>query len=377
MPLQLPSLVKETFTTTGTGTITLAGAVSGFRAFTADMIDTDTVPYMMADAQTGWVNWEIGIGTLSTGAGTLARSVLLSSNANALVNWGAGTKFVWAIMPGETQAGKNVQMFTASGTWTKPIGAQLVNIVAIGRGGGGGSGRRGAAASVRTGGGGGGAGGLGMLTLSASILGATEAVTVPAVASGGAAIGADNTNGNAGGSAFEVTSFGAWLSVGGAQGGAGGAAAAAAGGFGGSAMCTFAGGTGATSDNVGGAGPAGGSTFNIGGVGGGAGGGITAANAANNGGAGGSSCGGTSPFIAGTAGTAPGGAGGNGGGAATGNPIGGSGGGGGAGGTTVGGNGGNGANYGGGGGGGGASLNGNNSGAGGNGGPGLLIVYAK
>jgi hypothetical protein len=83
--------VKETSTTTGTGTITLAGAVAGFRTFASVLSNTQTCPYVIEDPGTG--SWETGIGTYS--GGTLARSVSQSSNANALVNFGAGTKYVF------------------------------------------------------------------------------------------------------------------------------------------------------------------------------------------------------------------------------------------------------------------------------------------
>lgn len=85
--------VKETTTTTGTGAITLAGAVSGFQAFSAVCSVADTVPYTIA-GQTG-TEWETGIGTYS-GANTLTRTtVLSSSNAGSAVNFSAGTKDVF------------------------------------------------------------------------------------------------------------------------------------------------------------------------------------------------------------------------------------------------------------------------------------------
>ena len=82
--------VKETTTTTGAGTVTLAGAVSGFRAFSAVCANADTVPYEID----GGSEWEVGIGTWATG-GTLARTtVISSSNSNAAVNFSTGTKNV-------------------------------------------------------------------------------------------------------------------------------------------------------------------------------------------------------------------------------------------------------------------------------------------
>lgn len=85
--------VKETTTTTGTGAITLAGAVTGFRAFSAVMAAADVCFYAIV----GSSEWETGLGTFNT---TLARTtVYSSSNAGALVNFSAGTKDVFITLP--------------------------------------------------------------------------------------------------------------------------------------------------------------------------------------------------------------------------------------------------------------------------------------
>ena len=82
--------VQETSTTTGTGTLTLAGASTGFRTFTAAFGNGASVYYVIA----GGSEYEIGIGT--TGAGTLSRdTVLQSSNAGALVPLSGGLKDVF------------------------------------------------------------------------------------------------------------------------------------------------------------------------------------------------------------------------------------------------------------------------------------------
>jgi len=91
--LQIGDRVKETTTTTGTGALTLSGAAGGgYRAFSALCSVADTVYYTIDD---GAGNWETGLGTYSS-ANTLTRTTpLTSSNANAAVNFGAGTKNVW------------------------------------------------------------------------------------------------------------------------------------------------------------------------------------------------------------------------------------------------------------------------------------------
>lgn len=90
--------VQETSTTTGTGTLTLAGAVNQFQAFSSVIPSgTALVYYTITDATSGY---EIGQGTYTFSGTTLSRTTILaSSNANAAVSWGAGTKNVWLDYP--------------------------------------------------------------------------------------------------------------------------------------------------------------------------------------------------------------------------------------------------------------------------------------
>ena len=96
--------IKETTTTTGTGSFTLAGAVATFQTFNNGLlVTTDGVvktTYYSATNATG-SEWEVGIGTITNGTSTImARStVIASSNSNQLVNFSAGTKTVVATVP--------------------------------------------------------------------------------------------------------------------------------------------------------------------------------------------------------------------------------------------------------------------------------------
>ena len=93
MALILADRVKETTSTVSTGGISLAGAALGYQAFSAVMAIGDTCYYAINE-QTG-ADWEVGLGTYSA-LDTLARTqVFESSNANALVNFGSGTKDVF------------------------------------------------------------------------------------------------------------------------------------------------------------------------------------------------------------------------------------------------------------------------------------------
>jgi len=97
MALSIKDRVKETSTTTGTGTLTLAGAVTGFQAFSV-IGDGNTTYYAITDS----TDWEVGIGTYTLSGTTLSRdTVLESSNAGSLVNFPAGSKEVFVTYPAE------------------------------------------------------------------------------------------------------------------------------------------------------------------------------------------------------------------------------------------------------------------------------------
>ena len=77
--------VVETTQTTGTGTLDLDGASTGFRTFVAGIGDGNTAAYVISDG----VEWETGTGVVTDGSpDTLSRvTVLASSNGGAKVNW--------------------------------------------------------------------------------------------------------------------------------------------------------------------------------------------------------------------------------------------------------------------------------------------------
>jgi hypothetical protein len=97
MALVLKDRVKETTTTTGTGTVTLAGAAAGFQSFVV-IGDGNQTFYAIVDAASG--AWEVGVGTYTASGTTLSRTtVVSSSNAGSLVDFGAGSKDVFVTYP--------------------------------------------------------------------------------------------------------------------------------------------------------------------------------------------------------------------------------------------------------------------------------------
>jgi hypothetical protein len=89
--------VQETTTTAGTGTVSLGGAVSGYRAFSSVFADQTFVSYCLVDG----VAWEVGIGLLTTGTPwTLTRLVVnASTNANAAISLSGGSTTVFNTAP--------------------------------------------------------------------------------------------------------------------------------------------------------------------------------------------------------------------------------------------------------------------------------------
>jgi len=97
MAFVLKDRVKETTTTTGTGTVTLAGAVTGYQSFSV-IGNTNSTYYTIAGQ--GTAEWEVGIGTYTSSGTTLSRdTVLASSNSGSLVNFSSGTKDVFCDYP--------------------------------------------------------------------------------------------------------------------------------------------------------------------------------------------------------------------------------------------------------------------------------------
>jgi hypothetical protein len=125
MALVVKDRVQETSTTTGTGTFTLAGAVSGFQSFSAIGNGNTTYYAIVLGSE-----WEVGLGTYTSSGTTLSRDTILeSSNGGTAVNFSAGTKNVFVTYPAEkglyTDASGNA---IALGT---PASATLTNATGL------------------------------------------------------------------------------------------------------------------------------------------------------------------------------------------------------------------------------------------------------
>jgi hypothetical protein len=119
MALVLADRVKETTTTTGTGTVTLLGASTGYQSFAA-VGNTNTTYYTIA-GQTG-SEWEVGIGTYTSSGTTLSRdTVISSSNSGSLVTFSAGTKDVFVTYPAGRSVYANGTVLTATNSSILPV----------------------------------------------------------------------------------------------------------------------------------------------------------------------------------------------------------------------------------------------------------------
>jgi len=101
MALVINNRVRETTSTTGTGAVTLGGAVGGFQSFSAGIGNDNTTYYAISINSES--EWEVGLGTLNSDSSTLARTnpPLESSNGDALVDFSAGSKEVFCTLPSE------------------------------------------------------------------------------------------------------------------------------------------------------------------------------------------------------------------------------------------------------------------------------------
>lgn len=193
-------------TITGTGTIGLAAINNGdilANTTGGSAYPRDTALSTVIDNAFGMAQGEILY--RSSGAWTVLSP---GTSGQVLATGGASANPSWA-----TAGSSNVQLFTSSGTWTKPVVGASVYVQCWGGGGGGGAGSGGGGA---LGGGAGGGGSYASNLFQASALTSTVSVTVGAAGSAGTNSTLFAGNGGA-------SSFGSYLTAYGGTGGGGGA----------------------------------------------------------------------------------------------------------------------------------------------------------
>jgi len=127
MALVLKDRVKEATTTSGTGTVVLNGAATGYQSF-AVIGNANTTYYTIA----GGSDWEVGIGTYYSGNTSLSRdTILASSNANAAVTL-SGTYDVFVTYPAEESVYLNGANLNAGGLSNISFSALTANIASFG-----------------------------------------------------------------------------------------------------------------------------------------------------------------------------------------------------------------------------------------------------
>ena len=113
--------VKETTTTTGTGTITLLGAATGYQSFA--VIGNSNLTYYTIAGQTG-SEWEVGIGTYTSSGTTLARTTVLANSSGtqpSALSFSAGTKDVFVTYPAGASSTNGVMVQSTTVTQSATI----------------------------------------------------------------------------------------------------------------------------------------------------------------------------------------------------------------------------------------------------------------
>ena len=116
MALVINDRVKESSTTSGTGTLNLAGVVTGFVTFVAGIGNSNTTYYAIFEQ--GTANWEVGIGTVTDATpDTLSRDTVINNSAGntSKITFAGGTLDVFGTMP----ASKTVYLDSTG----NPVGA--------------------------------------------------------------------------------------------------------------------------------------------------------------------------------------------------------------------------------------------------------------
>lgn len=127
MPLVVADRVKETSTTAGTGTLTLAGAAAGFQSF-AVIGNGNTTYYTIVDGVAN--TWEVGIGTYTASGTTLSRDTVLansSGNTNK-ISFASNSKDVFVTYPASKSVYEDEGQAVYAGAGTAAIYLNSQNV---------------------------------------------------------------------------------------------------------------------------------------------------------------------------------------------------------------------------------------------------------
>ena len=131
MALVINNRVRELTSTTGTGAVTLGGAVGGFQTFAAGIGNDNTTYYAISINTEN--EWEVGLGTLNADSSTLTRTTVLeSSNSDSAVDFAAGSKEVFCTLPSEKAVYLDASGNQATGVVGKVEGTDFTGSVLVG-----------------------------------------------------------------------------------------------------------------------------------------------------------------------------------------------------------------------------------------------------
>ena len=131
MALVLKDRVRETSTTTGTGSFTLGGTSTGFQSFSV-IGDGNTTYYGIVNSAAG--EWEVGVGTYTASGTVLSRDTILeSSNGGSAVDFSAGTKDVFVTYPAERSASTDTFASPPAIGSTTPAAGTFTTLTATGQ----------------------------------------------------------------------------------------------------------------------------------------------------------------------------------------------------------------------------------------------------
>jgi hypothetical protein len=125
MALVLSDRVREVSSSSGLGSFTPSGAFTGYTTFTSTIGAGNTTYYTITNDSLG--QWEVGVGTFD---GTeLSRDLILtSSNSDAKVDFGVGSKEIFCTLPAERAVYNN-----ADGSLVyDPAGSAIIYAIALG-----------------------------------------------------------------------------------------------------------------------------------------------------------------------------------------------------------------------------------------------------